>query len=66
MNEMPKKGTIERIVLDKLLEAGDQGVTHFDFYPPISEAQLAQAIENLKNGAFEVEDNRMTHGYPYH
>lgn len=58
MSAIPKEGTIERIVLDKLQEAGEEGVTHFDFVDPaISEERLAQAIENLKNGMFEAEDD---------
>ena len=57
MSLKPKKGTIERIVLDKLREAGTKGVTHFDFTdPPISESRLAEAIANLQNGMYESEE----------
>jgi hypothetical protein len=56
MNALPKKGTIERAVLEKLSESGDEGVTFLDFTdPPISEAQLEDAIENLRTGMFERE-----------
>ena len=67
MSAIPKQGTGERMVLDKLEEAGEEGITHFDFTdPPISEGRLAQAVENLKNGMFEAEDEVDGSDYFYH
>jgi hypothetical protein len=58
MSAIPKKGTIERMVLEKLEEAGENGITHFDFTdPPISAERLAEVIENLRNCMFEAEDD---------
>lgn len=67
MSSKPKVGTIERIVLDKLQEAGAEGITHFDFTdPPISETRLAEVIENLKNGMFEREEGSDFNDTYYH
>ncbi len=55
----PKIGTPESIVLSKLIQNGDKGVTVFDFVQhDWSEEYLHQIIENLKNGMFESEEDK--------
>jgi hypothetical protein len=53
----PKKGSIERIVLDKLIERGDKGITIFDLPESlnIDDAELARIIQRLENGIYESE-----------
>lgn len=53
---IPKLGTIERIVLDKLLVSTD-GVSFFDFDPVlgITDEILAEVVERLRHGIFESE-----------
>jgi len=55
---IPKEGTIERIVLDKLIE-NEGGITYLDFpeHLNITEELLEQAVTNLQTGIFESEDD---------
>lgn len=60
MPKLPKQGTIERIVLDKLMDAGDDGITYLDFTdPPISEERLTEVIVNLQSGMFDMEESEI-------
>ncbi len=54
----PKEGTIERIVLDKLLDSED-GCTYLDFDPAlgITEDVMDEIIERLAHGIYESEDD---------
>lgn len=54
----PKEGTIERIVLDKLLDSED-GCTYLDFDPAlgITEEVMDDIIERLAHGIYESEDD---------
>ena len=58
---IPKEGTIERIVLEKLVEKGEEGVTIFDFpdNPKITEESLEQAVNNLRSNMFESETDNL-------
>ena len=56
MRLMPKKGTLERIMLDRLLTG--EGVTYLDFIGTgITEENIEQIVENLRNGMFEAEND---------
>jgi len=62
MGLIPKVGTLERKMLDKLVEkfdAGEPGVTYFDFTPDegITEENIDLVVQNLRNGIFESEDD---------
>lgn len=54
----PKQGTIERIVLDKLL-SNEDGFTYLDFDPAlgITEAIMDDIVERLTHGIYESEDD---------
>jgi hypothetical protein len=59
----PKVGTLESIVLAKLLDAGLDGVTYLDFadHPELSDPDnLAKVIENLKTGMYESDADDFT------
>jgi hypothetical protein len=53
----PVKGSVERTVLDKLIESKGKGITIFDFpeHLNITAELLDQAIRNLENNMFESE-----------
>ena len=54
---MPKQGTLERLVLEKL-EASKSGVTCLDFVGTgVTEANIDQIVQNLRNGMFEAEND---------
>ena len=54
---MPKQGTLERLVLEKL-EASTTGVTYLDFVGTgATEANIDQIVQNLRNGMFEAEND---------
>ena len=54
----PKRGTLERIVLEKLIEKAGEGVTHLDFAGTgVTEANLDQIMGNLQSGMFEAEND---------
>jgi hypothetical protein len=52
---IPKAGTLERLMLDKMLES-DDGVTFLDFVGTgITEENIDQIAQNLRNGMYESE-----------
>ena len=54
---MPKQGTLERVMLDKLMESKN-GVTFLDFVGTgITEDNIDQIAENLRHGMYESEDD---------
>ena len=55
---IPKKGTLERLFLDKLKSSGDEGVTYLDFLGTgITAINIDQIVENLRTGMFESEND---------
>ena len=53
---IPKKGTLERVLLDGLM--GKQYVTFLDFVGTgITEENIDQLIQNLRNGMYAREDD---------
>ncbi len=54
----PKKGTLERITLDLLIEH-PEGITcnSFPAKMKVTEAELARAVENLRSNIFESEED---------
>ena len=62
---IPKDGTLERIVLDKLAIAAQQntGVTYLDFVGTgITEDNIEQIIKNLRTGMYEAENDHLLKG----
>lgn len=54
---MPKTGTLERVLLEKMLE-NPEGVTFLDLVGTgITEENIDQIAQNLRNGMFESEDD---------
>ena len=54
---MPKSGTLERVFLDALVES-EQGVTFLDLAGTgITEENIEQIAENLRNGMFVAEND---------
>ena len=54
---IPKEGTMERVVLDRLIES-DAGVTYMDFAGyGLTDESLAQIVQNLRTGMFEAEND---------
>jgi hypothetical protein len=52
---LPKKGTLERLFLDKLLVVNG-GVSFLDFVGSgITEDNIEQVAKNLRNGMYESE-----------
>ena len=52
---IPKKGTLERLLLDKLL-VSNGGVSFLDFVgSDITEDNIEQVAKNLRNGMYESE-----------
>ena len=59
---MPINGTLERVLLDAMLYK-DEGVTFLDLIGTgITEENIEQVAENLRNGMFIAEnDNKLEH-----
>ena len=56
------KDALERVVLQKLVDNGDAGITVADFpdHPEITESTLADIIQRIENGIYETtEDSQM-------
>lgn len=54
----PIKGSLERILFDKLIERGIEGVTASDFEGTgITEDNIDQLINNLRNGMYAAEED---------
>jgi hypothetical protein len=54
---IPKAGTLERVMLDKLMES-ENGVSFLDFVGTgITEDNIDQIAENLRHGMYESEDD---------
>lgn len=54
---MPKVGTLERIMLDKMLSQ-KHGVSFLDFIGTgITEENIDQVAQNLRSGLYEDEDD---------
>lgn len=55
----PKEGTIEALVLAKLIKNRDRGVTMEDFkdHPEVTEDGLEKAVQNLGSGMFESDSD---------
>ena len=52
---IPKKGTLERLLLDKLL-VSNGGVSFLDFVgSDITKDNIEQVAKNLRNGMYESE-----------
>lgn len=52
----PIQGTLERLLMDKLLENGDKGVTYLDFVGTgITEENIDALICNLRTGMYISE-----------
>lgn len=53
---MPKKGTLERVMLDKMMTGAH--VSYLDFVGTgITEENIDQIAQNLRNGMFEAEND---------
>jgi hypothetical protein len=58
MPGLPKAGTLERLVLERLIENGKAGVTYMDFIGTgVTEENIDQIVQNLRNGMYESEDD---------
>lgn len=54
---IPKQGTLERLMLDKLAD-NSEGVTFMDFVGTgITEDNIDQIVQNLRNGMFDAESD---------
>ena len=54
---MPKNGTLERMLVDAML-ASEEGVTYLDLAGTgITEDNIEQVAQNLRNGMFEAEND---------
>jgi len=55
----PIEGSIERIVLDKLIDSAGKGITIYDFpeYLNITADVLEQTIRNLEHNIFKSEND---------
>ena len=52
---IPKKGTLERVMMDKLMES-ENGCTFLDFVGTgITEENIEQVANNLRYGMYESE-----------
>jgi hypothetical protein len=57
MFSMPKKGTLERLMVEKMLEH-PEGVTFLDFVGTgITEDNIDKIAQNLRNAMYEAEDD---------
>jgi hypothetical protein len=61
---MPKEGTMERVVLLRLMESGEAGISFLDFKQEgIGAEALDQIIENLRTGMYAAEgDDQLEKG----
>ncbi len=58
MPSMPKHGTAERLMLDKMVELHPRGVTFLDFVGTgINEDNIDQVAQNLRNAMYEAEND---------
>ena len=58
---IPKIGSLEQIFLSKAMEAAEkgEGVTFLDFVGTgITEENIDQIVQNLRNGMFESDDDQ--------
>ena len=56
---LPKEGTLERLLLDKCLEK-EEGCSYLDFIGTgITESNIDQIAQNLRNGMYEDEDDNL-------
>jgi len=55
----PIKGSLERLVLERLVDAGSKGVTYLDFPVDsgVTDSNLDQIVDNLKNNMFVAEQD---------
>ena len=54
---IPKEGTLERVMLDKMV-IKKEGVSFFDFIGTgITEENIDKVAQNLRNGMFEAEND---------
>ena len=62
MSLNPKTGTLEEIVLDKLLEKGTEGITILDFpeHLNITSGVIDHIIGKIRSGTFETEQSEST------
>jgi hypothetical protein len=55
---MPKKGSLERIVLEKLMDNKKGGVSYYDFVGiGIKEQNIEKIIDNLRYGMYESDND---------
>lgn len=55
MRSMPKRGTLERVMLEKMI-AKPEGVTASDFWgTAITESNILRVAQNLATGMYESE-----------
>jgi hypothetical protein len=54
---MPRLGTLERVMIDKMISQ-DEGVTFLDFFGTgITEDNIDQVAKNLRYGMYQAEDD---------
>lgn len=53
----PKEGTLEALVLAKLLTGKSITIDDFEDHPEVTEESLDQAVNNLMNGMFESDSD---------
>jgi len=53
------KNGIERVVLEKLIDAGTDGITAADFpdHPEITESTLADIVQRIEHGIYETTED---------
>jgi len=57
MVSMPKRGTLERVMIEKMMSQ-TEGVTFLDFVGTgITEDNIDQIAQNLRNAMYEAEDD---------
>lgn len=57
---MPAQGTLERLLIDKMIEMDEKGrgVTYLDFVgTEITEENIDQIVNNLRNAMYVAEDD---------
>jgi hypothetical protein len=55
---MPKRGTLERVMIEKMIELDPVGVTFLDFVGTgITEDNIDQIAQNLRYAMYESEDD---------
>lgn len=59
---IPKKGTLERVMLEKLIDS-NHGVSFLDFVGTgITEENIEQIANNLRHGMYEAENDNELKG----